>query len=200
MNNWETDLRILCEKIPLEVNITTIHRLVTSFRKENPNRTKYICKQCHGKFSSLRKAVRICDQCRSNNKAKRQQEDQERRRAYNEREYEEAHRRVSEESGNPYQQFKALYLIMNHTSEVTLSKMPYDDFLRTKYWSILKRFKLLKAKYSCELCGMKNTELHVHHKTYDNRGSEYRNLNDIIVVCSMCHRRIHNIKETAVNE
>ena len=34
-------------------------------------------------------------------------------------------------------------------------------------------------------------ELHVHHKTYVRRGLEWRNLDDLIVLCHACHEEAH---------
>lgn len=72
-----------------------------------------------------------------------------------------------------------------------LQAMPYDEFLQTIYWDIIRGYKLYKAHYKCELCNQ-NGQLHVHHKTYENHGNEHEHLDDLIVLCRDCHAKFHN--------
>ena len=68
-----------------------------------------------------------------------------------------------------------------------LNRMEYEQFLKSSYWMILKRY--LIHKYDCR-CG--NTEgLVIHHKNYEHRGYEYKHLNDLVVLCPDCHTREH---------
>jgi len=43
----------------------------------------------------------------------------------------------------------------------------------------------------CELCGKKKN-LHVHHTTYENHGLEHIHLNDLMVLCKICHAKFHD--------
>ena len=88
--------------------------------------------------------------------------------------------------------FSIMSFNMNKTMVETLRDMPYADFLNTYYWDIVRKYKLVKGNYSCELCNTKGTVLNVHHKTYEHRGEEYRYLEDLIVLCSDCHGKFHN--------
>ena len=72
-----------------------------------------------------------------------------------------------------------------------LKSIPYRDFLQTIYWDIVRKYKLHKAGYRCELCGARE-RLNVHHKTYEYRGEEYNHLDCLIVLCQECHQKFHD--------
>lgn len=74
-----------------------------------------------------------------------------------------------------------------------LRTMPYAEYLKTDHWVSMRKYMLKKAHYKCQLCGNKQ-ELHVHHRTYENRGNELPQ--DLIVLCASCHRKFHNIPES----
>ncbi|MGL5347563.1 MAG: hypothetical protein ACRDA3_09425 [Peptostreptococcaceae bacterium] len=66
----------------------------------------------------------------------------------------------------------------------------YKDYLKTIHWDDMRKYKLKEANYKCQLCGVKETELHVHHNNYDNLGDECPS--DLIVLCKDCHSKFHN--------
>ena len=72
-----------------------------------------------------------------------------------------------------------------------IKQMSYADFLRTPYWKAIAEKKRIQAQYKCNLCN-KNLELHCHHRTYDTHGYELHNLQDLIVLCSQCHKNFMN--------
>lgn len=78
-----------------------------------------------------------------------------------------------------------------------LKTMKYRQFLRTKYWSIIKLWKKALAKHKCERCGMPEDwakmKLHIHHKTYLHRGMEYLYPDDIECICENCHSLKHDL-------
>lgn len=67
----------------------------------------------------------------------------------------------------------------------------YDHFLQTGYWDLIRRKKRKDAGDRCGLCSHPD-HLHVHHKTYAHRGSEYCRMEDLIVLCSGCHAKFHD--------
>lgn len=73
-----------------------------------------------------------------------------------------------------------------------LAEMPYEMFLQTPYWKLVRSLKLMKQsiKY-CEVCGS-NKQLTIHHTTYAHRGSEHLHLDDLQVLCKKCHFNEHN--------
>lgn len=72
-----------------------------------------------------------------------------------------------------------------------LALMPYELFLQTPYWKLVRSLKLyLRSIRYCEICGS-NKQLTVHHTTYAHRGSEHLHLNDLQVLCKKCHFNEH---------
>lgn len=74
-----------------------------------------------------------------------------------------------------------------------MMKMDYGDYMKTNHW---KHFRSEAIKFfgaKCQLCNDTQTEIHIHHKTYDNRGRE--TFNDVIPLCKNCHELVHDIKK-----
>ena len=64
----------------------------------------------------------------------------------------------------------------------------YKDYLESELWAVIKRVVFKIRGYRCEICGTAKN-LTVHHLTYDRIGAE--ELEDLLVVCKSCHRKIH---------
>jgi hypothetical protein len=75
--------------------------------------------------------------------------------------------------------------------EKILSLMPYEMFLYTKYWEVISTYKKTISGNKCQLCNS-NKYLNTHHNNYKNRGAEYRNLNDLVIICNKCNSKFHN--------
>lgn len=98
----------------------------------------------------------------------------------------------------PYSEYKQMSRIFNKSKMDHLIKetkeLNYKIFLNTVYWKIISRYKKYKSNNKCELC-YKDSNLHVHHKTYKNHGMEIDDeiiRNDLIVLCSNCHNHHHH--------
>lgn len=68
-------------------------------------------------------------------------------------------------------------------------KMKYTDYLLTSHW---KHFSSEARKHyanKCVLCDSTD-KLHIHHKIYKNIGRE--TFNDVVCLCSKCHRMVHD--------
>jgi len=78
-----------------------------------------------------------------------------------------------------------------------LREMSYSEYLKTEHWYSVRTRALKRANFRCQLCNAANTKLHVHHRTYINRGCEQNN--DVIALCEDCHRKFHNIENTAAS-
>lgn len=74
-----------------------------------------------------------------------------------------------------------------------LRAMPYRDYLQTEHWKALRQQMLKRARYRCQLCNRGDVSLHVHHRTYENRGDE--RYSDLIVLCADCHQTFHERME-----
>lgn len=72
------------------------------------------------------------------------------------------------------------------------NQMTYKMYLSTPYWQLVSYLAKRKAKYKCQLCG-NNKSLNVHHKTYENKGFEIMNMDDLIVLCQDCHQKFHEV-------
>lgn len=70
--------------------------------------------------------------------------------------------------------------------------MNYLSQLKHPKWQ-KKRLKILERDdFTCQVCGDKETELHVHHNSY--KGNPW-NIDDseLITVCKFCHKLKHKI-------
>jgi hypothetical protein len=71
-----------------------------------------------------------------------------------------------------------------------LQFMPYAEYLLTDHWKRVRQMKWNRSDGRCEKCkGRKH--LQVHHKTYEHRGLEDYYLDDLIVLCDICHMLEH---------
>lgn len=70
-----------------------------------------------------------------------------------------------------------------------LHVMPYRQYLNTHHWKTTSAEAKKKAGFKCRLCNS-GGELHTHHRTYENRGSEAEE--DLIVLCADCHGKFHD--------
>lgn len=86
--------------------------------------------------------------------------------------------------------FSRLSETMTSEAEAHLASLPYRDFLETTYWKTVRDFVELERGGQCESCNSWYN-LHVHHRTYEHRGSEWRFLNDLELLCNTCHREQH---------
>ena len=70
----------------------------------------------------------------------------------------------------------------------------YEDQLNDYRWKAFRQFVFTVRGKECEMCGCKRT-LQVHHLEYKNnmRAWEY-GVNDVMVVCDQCHKKIHKIQ------
>ncbi len=76
----------------------------------------------------------------------------------------------------------------------------YKEFLASDFWKEVRARALKRAGYKCELCASRYQVLNVHHKTYENRGYEDRNMGDLIVLCEICHGTFHGKLAAAPKE
>jgi 5-methylcytosine-specific restriction endonuclease McrA len=72
-----------------------------------------------------------------------------------------------------------------------LSQRPdYAEYLRSKTWRGVRRWKLERAGWKCERCGS-TRQLQAHHKHYRSLGRE--RLDDLEVLCESCHKHHHHV-------
>lgn len=80
-----------------------------------------------------------------------------------------------------------------------LKEMPYEQYLQTIHWKYVRLSKIILSGAACAgaYCGKRNRsmwdelkKLHIHHKTYENRGCEEPN--DLVQLCDYCHKQEHD--------
>lgn len=76
-----------------------------------------------------------------------------------------------------------------------MNKLQYQEYLKSSHWRTMRRKALENAEHSCQLCNS-DSELNVHHRTYDRIGHE--RLTDVIVLCRDCHAKFHDKLEASV--
>lgn len=70
-----------------------------------------------------------------------------------------------------------------------LETMPYAEYLQTDEWRWRREVHLEACGNRCQLCNSGKQPLHVHHRTYANRGRE--RFYDLVVLCAPCHEWFH---------
>lgn len=71
-----------------------------------------------------------------------------------------------------------------------LRSLSYSGFLKSKYWQLVRQKVLKRDNHQCVIC--KNTKfLQIHHDTYKNHFKELHNLQDLLTLCSKCHKEHH---------
>jgi 5-methylcytosine-specific restriction endonuclease McrA len=72
----------------------------------------------------------------------------------------------------------------------TMSYLCYQEYLQSDEWKYKRDMMIRLRNYECELCHRSPSDLHVHHKTYENVCNE--RVRDLMVVCRKCHEHLHS--------
>lgn len=72
-----------------------------------------------------------------------------------------------------------------------LGKSDYKSYINSEAWKSLAKKIRKRDGFRCRLCNAADTELHVHHSTYERLGCEAGN--DLITLCKNCHSKFHNL-------
>lgn len=78
----------------------------------------------------------------------------------------------------------------NYPTTAELKALPYKEFLKTKYWHIVRTKILKRDGHKCIICKNK-TSLQVHHDSYKNHGNELKHLDELMTLCDKCHKEHH---------
>ena len=87
---------------------------------------------------------------------------------------------------SPWDRFNYLKRAITKLDRNYLYSLQHKLFLKTLYWLIIREYLLEIREHKCQRCG-KEKRLNVHHESYDHKGSEFENLDDLIVLCRPCH-------------
>ena len=74
-----------------------------------------------------------------------------------------------------------------------LRTMPYAEYLQTDHWVEVRKQALKRSGFRCQTCNTNKKTLHVHHRTYENRGNEH--YKDLTVLCEDCHEVFHQNRQ-----
>lgn len=76
--------------------------------------------------------------------------------------------------------------------------MNYQEQIKSPQWQKRRLEILQRDKFTCQICGDKKTELHVHHIAY-LKGRMAWDYSDklLATVCSECHESIHTMNYDA---
>lgn len=73
----------------------------------------------------------------------------------------------------------------------------YKEKLRDPRWQQKRLDVLNRDEWTCQLCGDKKTELHIHHFCYDVETRDPWNVDDsaLITYCKSCHAYVESIDD-----
>jgi hypothetical protein len=95
---------------------------------------------------------------------------------------------------NPFQIWEAIHKLHTPQMAAVLRRMPYAQFLRTAYWFAVSHVAKARAGMRCQVSNS-SEKITVHHRTYENHGSEHLFMNDLTVLCENCHGLFHGHME-----
>ena len=90
----------------------------------------------------------------------------------------------------PEDKFEYLEKRLSQEDKRYFRQLKYCDYLRTLYWSIIRSYVFFSRGKKCEKCN-ESRKLEVHHLSYDHLGEEYKYLNELIILCTACHKLNH---------
>jgi len=71
-----------------------------------------------------------------------------------------------------------------------LKGKPYQVFLNSKYWHLVRRKVMKRDGFKCRIC-QSTDNLIVHHVTYKHHFKEHKHLNELMTMCTSCHTEYH---------
>jgi hypothetical protein len=75
----------------------------------------------------------------------------------------------------------------------TIRRMPYEDYLHTRYWNLLAVQVKHDAGCKCKVCGW-GGNLVVHHPDYKWPGYDMYHADRFQCLCRDCHERLHGLR------
>jgi hypothetical protein len=177
--NWRSSFRNSIKpeayKIAAKVRVSEVHKVVQSVSATPKGSYRFICADCAVNLDRQKKEV----EAEALKKATLEQY------AYNYRIAES----IAQSRSSKKLDFYLRYAFSDEIAQ-ELAAMPYQQFLQTQYWQLIRMAALNNALHRCSMCNSPN-QLEVHHRTYKHRGYEFRHLEDLTVVCRPCHASHH---------
>ena len=66
----------------------------------------------------------------------------------------------------------------------------YQEYLKSPHWQALRIKALDRDLYLCRIC-RSSKKLHVHHRSYKNKGLNGMEIEDLTTLCEKCHNLFH---------
>lgn len=78
----------------------------------------------------------------------------------------------------------------------------YKEYTCSPAWRYISSVIKLIRGYTCEKCNKQFNPAHlvIHHLTYAHLGSELEHLDDVAVLCTDCHLKVHGIRRQHESE
>lgn len=76
-------------------------------------------------------------------------------------------------------------------SYVGLIPLTYDEYINHSIWKLRRDLYIEHYEGKCQECYLKKKVLHLHHKHYETVLQE--EVNDLVLLCSGCHKKQHNV-------
>lgn len=73
---------------------------------------------------------------------------------------------------------------------MNLKELKYEDYLKTEYWKELSEVIKKEADYKCQICNS-DSNLNVHHRSYEYKGIPELEKKDLVCICDKCHSIYH---------
>jgi 5-methylcytosine-specific restriction endonuclease McrA len=78
-----------------------------------------------------------------------------------------------------------------------MNRREYRRLLQDVRWKIKAQFIRKRDGHKCQHCGKKTNRLQVHHTIYITGLNPWEYENETLIsLCSVCHKKEHNIKTT----
>lgn len=186
-------LKPLLDRCPPDLTANQAGRFVTSYiARARLHGVQRICIDCNTTFQpeAKKSTAKRCSQCLEERKERERKNSEDRERWAEQRKAERFAAGTLSAAGMYWHMHK----IINPADHKYLASMPYRDFLKTKYWRIVRNYVLYRQGEKCQLCS-ETQNLNVHHRTYEHRGYEVNHLKDLIVLCRCCHQTFHDYRE-----
>lgn len=81
-----------------------------------------------------------------------------------------------------------------------LPRLKYREFLKTDYWRSVRKVMYKCRGRRCSRCDVSYGKIDVHHLSYANHGNELLHLEDLILLCRVCHGKAHDLAICALCE
>ena len=79
------------------------------------------------------------------------------------------------------------------------SKENYAEQLKSPHWQKKRLFIMQRDNFTCQKCGDTETELQVHHKSYE-KGKKAWDVEDsqLVCLCKNCHNLIEKLRQDGI--